>query len=283
TEIRNVREATCIENGYSGDLCCSVCGAIVESGSVQPAKGHSAGEWTVTKPASCSEFGEKVKICDVCGDIIAEEQISKLPHTYDEYFIPATCTEEGQEICLCSECGYGYAKPTPKLNHSFTNYIYNNDATTEKDGTETAKCDRCDATDTRTKPGTILSGGSEAPAEPVVPDKPDVSKVKISAPTGTKKINWRCKAHLTATAANLPGSCHIEWYENGKSVCDKADFVTASLTEAHTYTAKIIDEKGNVVSTPAQEKTVTIEVKDDFFTKIISFFSRLFGSDVVKV
>ncbi len=307
TELSNVREATCTENGYSGDLCCSVCGAIVESGSVQPAKGHSAGEWTVTKPASCSEFGEKVKICDVCGDIIAEEQISKLPHTYDEYFIPATCKEEGQEICLCSECGYGYAKPTPKLNHSFTNYIYNNDATTEKDGTETAKCDRCDATDTRTKPGTKLSGGSDAPTEPaapggsegpeeptvpggseapaelVVPDKPDVSKVKISAPTGTKKINWRCKAHLTATAANLPGSCHIEWYENGKSVCDKADFVTASLTEAHTYTAKIIDEKGNVVSTPAQEKTVTIEVKDDFFTKIISFFSRLFGSDVVKV
>lgn len=35
-------------------------------------------------------------------------------------------------------------------SHSFTNYVPNNDATCTKDGTETAKCDHCDATDTQT-------------------------------------------------------------------------------------------------------------------------------------
>ena len=38
-----------------------------------------------------------------------------------------------------------------------------------------------------------------------------------------------------------------------------------------------------MISSPSQEKTVTIEVKSDFFTKIVSFFSRLFGSDITKL
>lgn len=34
TELRNVRQATCIEDGYTGDLCCKVCGEVVVKGSV---------------------------------------------------------------------------------------------------------------------------------------------------------------------------------------------------------------------------------------------------------
>ena len=33
--------------------------------------------------------------------------------------------------------------------HSFTNYVSNNDATCTANGTETAKCDGCDETNTR--------------------------------------------------------------------------------------------------------------------------------------
>lgn len=40
--------------------------------------------------------------------------------------------------------------------HSFTNYVSNNDATCVKDGTKTAKCDYCDETDTVTDKGTKL-------------------------------------------------------------------------------------------------------------------------------
>ena len=35
------------------------------------------------------------------------------------------------------------------------NYVSNNDATCTADGTKTAKCDRCDATDTVTDAGTV--------------------------------------------------------------------------------------------------------------------------------
>ena len=40
--------------------------------------------------------------------------------------------------------------------HSFTEYVYQNDATCLQDGTETAKCDSCDETDTRVKENSAL-------------------------------------------------------------------------------------------------------------------------------
>ena len=40
------------------------------------------------------------------------------------------------------------SKPRSTLGHSFTHYVSNNDATCTEDGTKTAKCDRCDVTDT---------------------------------------------------------------------------------------------------------------------------------------
>ena len=111
----------------------------------------------------------------------------------------------------------------------------------------------------------------------------DISKVTISAPTGTKSVNWRYRAHLVASAANLPAGYHVAWYEGNTKVSDNADYTTGSLTSDHTYTAKIVDANGNVVSNSSQEKTVKVEVKSDFFSKIISFFSRLFGSDLVDI
>ena len=43
------------------------------------------------------------------------------------------------------------------MGHSFTSYVYNEDATYTADGTETATCDNCDETDTRTAEGTMLT------------------------------------------------------------------------------------------------------------------------------
>ncbi|MBR4766930.1 MAG: leucine-rich repeat domain-containing protein [Clostridia bacterium] len=126
---------------------------------------------------------------------------------------------------------------------------------------------------------------SDMTSNPDNPDNPgsDVSTATVSAPTGTKSLNWRYRAHLVASAENLPERCHIAWYEGNTKVSDNADFTTGSLTSNHTYTAKIVDASGTVVSNSAQEKTVKVEVKTDFFSKIISFFSRLFGSDVVDI
>ena len=77
----------------------------------------------------------------------------------DEYLCSAaTCTEAAKYYysCKCGEKGtetfaYGNA-----LGHSFTNYVPDGNATHENDGTKTATCDRCDATDTILDVGTKL-------------------------------------------------------------------------------------------------------------------------------
>lgn len=41
TVVKNVKDATCTEPGYTGDKVCTVCGETVKTGEVIPAAGHS--------------------------------------------------------------------------------------------------------------------------------------------------------------------------------------------------------------------------------------------------
>lgn len=57
--------------------------------------------------------------------------------------------------CLDTECARCLMTRVSE-GHSFTNYVSNKDAKCTVDGTETAKCDHCDATDKRTAVGSAL-------------------------------------------------------------------------------------------------------------------------------
>ena len=86
-------------------------------------------------------------------------------HVYDrkvedeKYIKSALC---GEHAVYYMSCFCGAASETEVfisetvLSHSFTDYVYNGDATCLKDGTETAECSRCKTKDTRTAPGTKL-------------------------------------------------------------------------------------------------------------------------------
>lgn len=41
TEVKNKKDATCTENGYTGDTYCKSCGEVITAGSVIPALGHN--------------------------------------------------------------------------------------------------------------------------------------------------------------------------------------------------------------------------------------------------
>ncbi|MBE5851840.1 MAG: SH3 domain-containing protein [Lachnospiraceae bacterium] len=68
----------------------------------------------------------------------------------------ATCLEAGEKTLAC-ECGESSVEEVPATGHDFSNYVSNEDATYEADGTETAKCSNCDETDTRTAEGSMLT------------------------------------------------------------------------------------------------------------------------------
>ena len=75
--------------------------------------------------------------------------------------VAATCSEtgltEGKHCSVCNEVIVAQTE-IPALGHKFVNYVYNNDATTTADGTETAACERgCGTTDTRVAEGTKLA------------------------------------------------------------------------------------------------------------------------------
>lgn len=67
----------------------------------------------------------------------------------------ATCTSNGKMVYTCS-CGNNYAEKIDALGHSFVNYLSDGNATCTADGTLTAKCDRCEATDTKADAGSML-------------------------------------------------------------------------------------------------------------------------------
>lgn len=114
--------------------------------------------------ATCTESGlTEGSHCSVCGVVLVEQDtIPAKGHTiFIDEAVEPTCTEtglgEGKHCAVCDE--YDWTQELlPALGHEFVNYIYNNDATTEADGTETAVCERgCGATDTRIAEGTKLA------------------------------------------------------------------------------------------------------------------------------
>ena len=77
-----------------------------------------------------------------------------------EVTTPATCTAPGVRTYTCTKNpAHTKTEPIPALNHLFETYVYDNNATTKADGTETAHCAHpgCTVTDTRTVKGTKLT------------------------------------------------------------------------------------------------------------------------------
>lgn len=126
-----------------------------------------------------------------------------------EVTIPATCTEKGTTTYTAT-CGTASETTTrqdvPALGHSFTNYVYNGDATCGGDGTETAKCDRCDVTDTRTAVATAgcdlhtVDGAKVCAVCGKVNGQPKLAAAEANADVNASTIG----VHLVVRVGTLP-------------------------------------------------------------------------------
>ena len=154
--------ATCTETGLTASIYCSVCDTV-KAQEIVPAKGHIAVNDTCYD-ATCTKSGLwGGQHCSVCGVVLKEPtEIPAIGHCviYGARQ-EATCTESGFiGEDYCDYCGEVLKERTeiPALGHKFVKYVYNNDATIETDGTETAVCAHgCGATDTRVAEGTKLA------------------------------------------------------------------------------------------------------------------------------
>lgn len=63
-EYRNVVEATCTTDGYTGDVYCKFCGKLGERGERDPRIGHEWGEWQTIREATTKIKGMEQRICE---------------------------------------------------------------------------------------------------------------------------------------------------------------------------------------------------------------------------
>lgn len=116
-----------------------------------PATGHTPGEWTSVKEATCSENGTEQRVCTVCGTVTDTRVTDKLPHTYGDWTVitEATCTEAGVESAECEVCHETTVRGINALGHDFVQWTVTKEATCTEDGEEQSDCTRCDASETR--------------------------------------------------------------------------------------------------------------------------------------
>lgn len=145
TTVKNRKEATCMQTGYTGDTYCTDCNKLLSTGKELAALGHDY-KATVTKQPTTTEEGVRTYTCTRCNSSYTES-IAKLPeeqHTHNytgSITKEATCTEAGVRTYTCS-CGDSYTENIPATGHSYVSKV-TKAATTTEEGIMTYICSKC--------------------------------------------------------------------------------------------------------------------------------------------
>ena len=155
TEIRNKKEATCKETGYSGDTWCKDCGKKILSGqAIAKTEDHSWNQGKITKEPTCKEEGEKTFTCSICGNT-KTEKVSTTDHQHMEIRNQKnpTCKEAGYSgDTYCADCGVKISsgKTIAKTkNHNWDGGVITTEPTCTERGEKTFTCTICGNTNTK--------------------------------------------------------------------------------------------------------------------------------------
>ena len=153
TKVINKKDATCTEDGYTGDTVCAICGKEITKGEPIQAKGHTE-VIDAAVEATCTQPGKtEGKHCSVCNEIlVAQTEIPATGHTEKTVAgKPATCTETGlTDGISCSVCGtvIKAQEEIPAKGHSWNDGEITTSPTCENAGVKTYTCTVCNATKT---------------------------------------------------------------------------------------------------------------------------------------
>ena len=158
TELRNAKEATCTEPGYTGDTYCKDCGEKIGTGTAIPAKGHTE-VIDEAVAATCTTPGKtEGKHCSVCNEVlVAQEEIPAKGHSWDKGVITTspTCSDAGVKTYTCTVCSETKTEVLDATGHTPVDVAEQPATCTEAGHTAGVKCSVCGAT---------ISGIEEIPA-----------------------------------------------------------------------------------------------------------------------
>ncbi len=177
-----------------------------------------------------------------------EDPLEECPHSWNswETVIAPTCQAEGLERRACKlDSTHIEERTVEKLDHSFENYVSNNDATCAKYGTKTAYCTTIGCTVSNT----VDDIGSQPPHD--FSEKVASEDYLLRAPS--------CKKPATYYYSCYCGACGTETFEDGEPVHSYG----ASFTfdeENHWYECTLCGEKKELAAHEWDEGEVVSEV-----------------------
>lgn len=280
--LQNYKAATCTEDGYTGDMICTVCSDVKSKGEVIKAAGHQYVLQDDAKPATCTEAGHTAsKICSVCKDKILGKTTSKLKHTPSsntaDVIWPAaptlsngTYTAKVSVTVNCARCSAAFRCPDVTTNLQGTTQ-----ATCTEKATVTFKLDTTLGFDTDSWTGRVpvsstktYSVGEEPDHTYQVawnwPDSTDGGDPTASATVTCKNCNFSASAVVSiAKGAYTAPTCSAAGSQeyiatatyNGKQV--GTDTKTVSIPKTgHNY-GETPEMKWNIVAGSGSTATAT--------------------------
>ena len=152
TELRNVKAATCAQEGYTGDTYCKDCNTKLTSGKILPKTEHTWDSGKVTQNATCTAKGIKTFTCTVCKSTRIEE-ISAIGHVnkITKFEKEVSCKSEGYTgDVYCQDCGklLEEGQLIPKIDHVWNKGEITTPATCTTEGIKNYTCTSCGTTKT---------------------------------------------------------------------------------------------------------------------------------------
>ena len=256
TKVINKKDATCTENGYTGDTVCAICGKEITKGETIQAKGHTEVIDARVEP-TCTEPGKtEGKHCSVCNEVlVAQEVIPATGHTEKTVAgKPATCTETGlTDGISCSVCGtvIKAQEVIPAKGHSWNEGEITTSPTCENAGVKTYTCTVCNATKTE-----AIDATGHTPIE--VAEQP-ATCTEAGHKAGTKCSV--CDAILSGME-EIPATGHTEVIDAAKApTCTETGLTEGkhcSVCNTVLVAQEVIPAKGHTeVIDPAVEPTCT--------------------------
>ena len=115
----NVTDASCTESG-SEERHCTRCD--YKQTQIIPAKGHTFGEWKITKNVGCVTDGEQTRECTVCGSKKTKVIAATGVHVYGGWKVTKapTCTTAGVKERTCAGCNAKETMTLQATGHKYT-------------------------------------------------------------------------------------------------------------------------------------------------------------------
>lgn len=222
TEVRNVKEATCTKEGYTGDTYCTDCGEKLSDGKILPKKDHDY-EIKDHKDATCTEDGYTTSFCKNCGDE-KKETIKATGHQHTEVrdAKKATCTKAGYTgDTYCKDCGekISSGEVIAKLAHTWDEGNITKEADCKETGVMTYTCHKCGATKTEDIPRTEHTWDEGEVTTAPTCTKPGVRTYTCSVCKATRTEVIKAIGHLHTEIRNKKDASCTENGYTGDTYC----------------------------------------------------------------